>query len=58
MTPELQAYAEQDKGYFQFCQRYDLVSADPETRQKYHKWTLLQMKEWVIRQTAIEDGRE
>ena len=58
MTSELQSYAERDEGYFQFCQRYGMVSADPDTRHQYYLWTMSKLKEWGIRQTAIEEGLE
>ena len=58
MTPELQAFAERDAGFQQFNDRYDAVSADPETRREYAMWfneALRQegMLEWV-RQEVID----
>ena len=44
MTPELQAYAETDTGYRQFCNQYDVISSDPQSRDKYVRWVLAQMK--------------
>ena len=58
MTPELALYAEIEPGYLQFCERYDLVAADPETRDKYFWWNWAQMREEGRRITAIEMGME
>jgi len=38
MTPELQAFVERDAGFRQFSDRYETVSADPETRREYAMW--------------------
>ena len=38
MTPQLQAFAERDTGFQQFCDRYETVSASPETRREYVMW--------------------
>ena len=38
MTPGLQAFAERDVGFQQFCDRYETVSANPETRREYAIW--------------------
>ena len=38
MTPGLQAFAERDAGFRQFNDRYEIVSADPETRREYAMW--------------------
>ena len=38
MTPGLQAFAEKDAGFRQFNDRYETVSADPETRREYAMW--------------------
>ena len=60
MTPELQAFAERDPGFRQFNNRYETVSADPETRREYAMWfeeALRQegMLEWA-RQEGMEEG--
>ena len=38
MTPGLQAFANRDAGFRQFNDRYETVSADPETRREYALW--------------------
>ena len=58
MTPELLSYAEREPGYFQFCQRYGLVSADPDTRHEYFLWLKDRWREEGVRITAIEEGME
>ena len=58
MTPELASYAEREPGYFQFCQRYGLVAADPDTRHEYFLWYMNRLREEGRRITAIEMGME
>ena len=58
MTPELLSYAEREPGYFQFCQRYGLVSADPDTRHEYFLWLKDRWREEGVRISAIEEGLE
>ena len=58
MTPELAAYAEHEPGYAQFCNRYDLVASNPDTRHKYFLWYMNQLREEGRRITAIEQGIE
>ena len=58
MTPQLQAYAERDNGYFQFCKQYDLAVADPVTMQEYRNWVLDELREEGMRIAAIEEGME
>jgi hypothetical protein len=38
MTPELKAFAGRDGGFRQFCDRYQFVATDPETRDIYLNW--------------------
>ena len=38
LTPWLQAFADRDAGFRQFIDRYETVSADPETRREYAMW--------------------
>ena len=58
MTPELQTYAEQDTGFRQFCDRYSLVSASPETRKEYVLWVLSKMREAGMLAAAIEKSEQ
>jgi len=63
MTPDLQEYAEIDAGYQQFCERYQYVSSDPETRTEYRLWFNDRMreegeKEWIIQTTRNETKKE
>ena len=58
MTPGLQAFAERDAGFRQFNDRYETVSADPETRREYAMWfdealRLEGMLDW-----ARQEGRD
>ena len=61
MTTELQAFAERDAGFKQFNDRYETVSADPDTRREYAMWVNEAMRqegmlEWA-RQEGLEEGR-
>ena len=58
MTPELLSCAEKEPGYHQFCQRYGLVSADPDTRHEYFLWLKDRWREEGVRITAMEEGLE
>lgn len=57
MTPELQAYAERDSGFKQFCQQYDHATADPVTRKEYYRWQLDLMREEGVKEAAMLQGR-
>jgi len=62
MTPELQAFAERDVGFQQFNDRYETVSADPETRREYAMWFDEALREegmlaWA-RQEGLQEGRQ
>ncbi len=58
MTPQLQEYAERDKGYRQFCEQYKFAAADPQTRDEYFSWYKGLMHEAGIRDAGYVDGRE
>jgi predicted transposase/invertase (TIGR01784 family) len=58
MTTELQAFANRDAGFQQFCDRYKLVASDPKTRDEYVRWAANQMREEGVRDAALEEGRE
>ena len=58
VTPALQAYAEQDTGYRQFCEQYRLVVASPETRKEYALWVDAMMREEGLREGYRQLGRE
>ena len=62
MNPQLQAYAQQDTGYRQFCEQYNLVAADAQARHEYYLWVKDKMRvagerKW-IREEGREEGRE
>ena len=38
LIPGLQTFADRDAGFRQFIDRYEVVSADPETRREYAVW--------------------
>ena len=44
MTPEVATFSEQNTGYQQFCNQYDLVAGDTETRRQYFLWVNEQMR--------------
>ena len=56
MTPELQAYAETDTGFAQFCERYDRTTSDPQTRNEYHSWMMAFLREEGIKEAAMSQG--
>ena len=58
MTPGLQAFAEKDAGFQQFNERYDAVSADPETRRKYAMWFNEALRQEGMLAWARQEGRE
>ena len=58
MIPELQEYARNDAGFMQFCDQYELVAADPQTRSEYFIWYNNRMREVGMYEAAREIGRE
>jgi predicted transposase/invertase (TIGR01784 family) len=58
MTPALQAFAENNKGFRQFNDRYEFVSETPEVRSEYVQWCLDSMREEGIRDAGIAEGIE
>jgi len=58
MNPQLQAYSEQDHGYFQFCKQYDRAAADPASMTEFRNWFLAELREEGMRIAAIEEGVE
>ena len=58
MEPGLQSYTETDTGYRQFCEQYEYVASDPETRKQYARWRMALMRETGIRETGWIDGRK
>ena len=58
MSPELQAFAERDSGFAQFCERYNLVSADPETREQYVRWAADQLRDDGIHESGRLKGKQ
>ena len=59
MTPGLQAFANRDAGFRQFNDRYETVSADPETRREYALWVDEALREegmldWARREVRDE----
>jgi hypothetical protein len=54
----LQAFAENNKGFRQFNDRYEFVSATPEVRSEYVQWCLDSMREEGIRDAGIQEGIE
>ena len=57
MSPGLQVFAERDSGFTQFCERYNLVSADPETREQYVRWAADQLREEGIHESGRLVGK-
>jgi hypothetical protein len=58
MTPQLQLIVNSNMGYQQFCERYKLVTADPDAREEYVQWRLDRMKEEGLIMYAREEERE
>jgi hypothetical protein len=56
MNAQLQQFAKTDDGFRQYCERYNLVAADPETRDEYYRWVNEQMRQWGIVRAAEERG--
>jgi hypothetical protein len=58
MTPGLQAFAERDAGFRQFNERYETVSADPQTRREYAMWFDEALREEGMLDWARQEGRD
>ncbi|MCL2356859.1 MAG: Rpn family recombination-promoting nuclease/putative transposase [Defluviitaleaceae bacterium] len=58
MTPGLQAFADRDAGFRQFIDRYETVSADPETRREYAMWFDEALREEGMLAWARQEGRD
>ncbi|MDR1727779.1 MAG: PD-(D/E)XK nuclease family transposase [Acidobacteriota bacterium] len=56
MTPELQDFAKWDEGFRQYCEQYDRVASDPETREEYYRWIDEQMRQEGMVEAATLDG--
>lgn len=62
MTPEVAVFANADSGYKQFCDQYDLVATNPESRNEYYAWINYHMRvegelEWA-REAGWKQGQE
>ena len=58
MSPGLQAFAERDAGFRQFNDRYETVSADPETRREYALWFDEALREEGMLEWARQEVRD
>ena len=58
MTPGLQAFADRDAGFRQFIDRYETVSADPQTRREYAEWFDEALREEGMLDWARQEGRD
>jgi hypothetical protein len=58
MTAELREFEARDGGFRQFCDRYQFVATDPNTRDEFQKWRRELMRQQGIREAAFEDGAE
>jgi hypothetical protein len=56
MNAKLQQFATMDEGFRQYCDQYNRVATDPETREEYYRWVSEQMRQQGILQAAREDG--
>jgi hypothetical protein len=56
LTPELQRFAKADTGFTQYCERYDRVASDPETRTEYYNWINEQIRQQGMLLGAEERG--
>ena len=57
MTPGLLAFADRDAGFRQFIDRYETVSADPQTRREYAVWFDEALREEGMLDWARQEGR-
>jgi hypothetical protein len=57
MTAGLREFEVRNSGFQQFCDRYQLVAADPNTRDEFQKWRRELMRQQGIRDAAFEEGR-
>ena len=58
MSKALQDYALQDPGFKQFCERYNIVSQDPQTQRQYVSWVNDIMREAGIKEAAWLSGEK
>jgi predicted transposase/invertase (TIGR01784 family) len=56
MNAKLQQFVTADEGFRQYCEQYNRVAANPETREEYYRWVNEQMRQRGIIQAAREDG--
>jgi len=63
MIPEIQPFVAENKGFQQFCERYEFVATDESVRNEYLKWQRENMRQKGIvdgakKEGKIEDARE
>jgi hypothetical protein len=58
MTAGLREFEVRNGGFRQFCDRYQLVAADPNTRDEFQKWRRELMRQQGMRDAAFEEGAE
>jgi hypothetical protein len=56
MTAELEEFVARNSGFQQFCDRYQFVAADPETRNEFLKWRRELMRQQGMLDAAFEEG--
>jgi hypothetical protein len=58
MTVELREFEVRDGGFRQFCDRYQFVATDPNTRNEFLKWRRELMRQQGMLDAAFEEGAE
>jgi hypothetical protein len=58
MTPELQTFMNNDKGFQQYCAQYHRVASDPKTQDEYYRWINEQMRQQGMIAAAEKRGEK
>jgi hypothetical protein len=56
MTAELREFEARDSGFRQFCDRYQFVATDPNTRDEFQKWRREVMRQQGMLDAAFAEG--
>ncbi|MDR1205643.1 MAG: hypothetical protein LBL26_09225, partial [Peptococcaceae bacterium] len=58
MTPELQTFMNNDKGFQQYCAQYHRVASDPIIQDEYYRWLNEQMRQQGMIAAAKKEGEQ
>jgi hypothetical protein len=58
MTTELRDFEMHNLGFQQFCNRYQFVATDPDTRDEYLNWQREMIRQQGVYEGALETGAE